>query len=71
MSQPLLIFVLKIEAAIGGKKQFAKLRALRVFMPYMPSRFTRLPAFAPSLRAFLPPRITCLPVLHAFAPYVP
>ena len=41
--------------------EFAKLRAFRTFVPYVPSRL-------PALRAFVPSRLTRL---CAFAPYVP
>ena len=44
--------------------EFAKLRALRAFVSYVPSRLTRLRA----LRAFVPSRLCAL---RAFAPYVP
>ena len=44
-------------------REFAKLRALRAFIPYVPSRLTRLRTFAPYAPSYL--RALC-----AFGPYV-
>ena len=44
-----------------GLKEFAKLHALRAFVPYVPSRLTRLRTFAP----YAPSSLTCLRALRA------
>ena len=51
------------------KNEFAKLRALRAFVPYVPLRLTRLRA----LRAFVPyvpSRLTYLEFYGPWAPYL-
>ena len=53
-------------------KEFAKLRAFRAYVPYVPMHLTCLRAFVPQittcLRVFVPQITTCLRALHYYVP---